>query len=253
MDLAEQLKEWGLRSGDWIAVFGHVGGEEAAFARLFDTLAAAVGPEGHLLVPTFTQGAEFDGENTPAATGRFAEWFRKRPHVIRSLHPTHSVAVRGPKALNVITDHDLYLPFRPETPLGQLVAKEGKALLFGGDHRANALLQVGRLSVERARPVLWLNVKHVLEFGGRRRKRHLEQPCDRAYSALGPEMEARGIARALETEWGSAVWMHAREVFEYAAALERDNPERLLCSLEDCRWCRGMRYILGRERAPEQS
>ena len=252
VDFSAQLNELGLHTGGWLAVFGDVaiGKDDAStaaeFERLFEALAAAVGAEGHLLVPAFTAGREFDPANTPAATGRFAEWFRRQPGVVRSLHPTHSVAVRGPRATELITDHDLYLPFRPETPLGRLVENDGAALLFGGDHRANALLQVGRLSVERERPVLWFNVEHVLEFGGRRRKRYVEQPCTRAYAALGPEMDARGIARPLDTPWGPAHWMRARAAADFAADVERETPERLLCSDEQCRWCRGMRYCLGK-------
>ena len=250
MDFVDQLRELGLSRGDWLAVFGDVKSDaghapdDADVDRLVNEIVAAVGEKGHVLVPTFTAGAEFEAEATPAATGRFAERFRRWPGVIRSRHPTHSVAVWGSQARAIVTDHDLYLPFRPETPLGQLVAHGGKILLLGGDQRHNALIHVARLSVERERPAIWVNVDLVLEFGGRRRKRHVEPPCDRAYSALGPELEANGIARPLETGWGQATWMLAREVFDHVAAVERDTPERFLCSDATCRWCKEMKYCL---------
>jgi hypothetical protein len=246
----EQLKHLGLRDGDWLGVLGDVRStpgravDDAAIDRLIAALVAAVGETGHVLVPTFTLSAEFHEDTTPAATGRLAERFRRWPGVVRSRHPTHSVAVSGPRTIDIIRDHDLYLPFLPETPLGQLGRSGGWALLFGGDMKANALIQAGRVSVTRERPVIWFNVSHVLEFGGHRRKRHVEQPCSRAFDALGPEMESRGIARPIETEWGPATWMDAHAVYEYAASIERDAPKRLLCHEETCRWCRAMEEML---------
>jgi len=245
MSLSDQLYELGLRRGDWLAVFGDVErGDEAAIERLLNEIVAAVGDEGHVLVPTFTPCGEFDVEKTPAATGRLAERFRRRPGVVRSRHPTHSVAIWGPQASLIARDHDVYLPFRPETPLGQLVARDGKVLLLGGDQRANPLIHVARLSVERERPVVWINVDAVLEFGGRRRRRYVAPPCDGAYSSLGPEFEARGLARPFETEWGRMTWMLAREVFDYVATIERANPVRLLCHNAGCDWCQGIRTTL---------
>jgi len=255
MSLKDQLRELGVRTGDWLAVFGDVptaGGRvtsDADLDQLLGEIIAAVGDEGHVLVPTFTLGAEFDREKAPAATGRLAERFRRWPGVVRSNHPIYSVAVLGPQARAIVTDHDVYLPFQPETPLGQLVAHEGKVLLLGDDQRANALIHVARLSVERERPVIWTNVDTVLEFGGRRRRRYVAVPCDRAYSTLGVEFEARGLARPLETDWGRMTFLLAREVFNYMATLERNEPARFLCADADCRWCVRSRNVPKKERS----
>ncbi|MCX8036453.1 MAG: AAC(3) family N-acetyltransferase [Candidatus Sumerlaeia bacterium] len=238
--LREQLHKLGLREGDWLGVFGDVetaGCSETALDDLIAELAAAVGRNGYILVPTFTCGAQFDRNKTPAATGRFAERFRRWPGVVRSNHPAHSVAVLGPAAHEIIRDHDVYLPFRPETPLGQLAARGGKALLLGGDHRANALIHVGRLSIERDRPVEWINVETVLEFGGKRRRRYVAAPCDWSYTSFGEELESAGLARQMESAWGKMIWMTASRIVEWAAAIERNNPRRFLCGRGDCRCC----------------
>jgi aminoglycoside 3-N-acetyltransferase len=253
MDIARQLQHRGLRRGDWLGVFGDLTGEgedapdDAEIDRFLDTLVSLVGEAGHLLVPTFTLGAPFDPAETPAATGRVAERFRRRPDVTRSHHPSHSVAVRGPDARAIILDHDLYLPFRPETPLGRLAVHEGWVLLLGDDQRANGLIHVARLAIERPRPVLWFNVDHILEFGGRRKKRHVEPPCDRAYSALGTELLDRGIAQPLDTDYGRMTWMATRPLCDYIQTIERQTPERFLCDDPDCRWCRSMRWLLNQE------
>jgi len=257
MNLSDQLWELGLRCGDWLAVFGDVEmstnqpPDDGVLRQLFREIVAAIGDEGHILVPAFTFGAEFDREKTPAATGRWAEWFRQQSDVVRSPHPIYSVAVRGPQARAIVTDHDVYLPFRPETPLGRLVTHEGKVLLLGSDQRANALIHVARLSVERERPVIWVNVDTVLEFGGRRRRRYVAPPCDRTYASLGPELEARGIAQPLKTDWGLMTWMIAREIFDYIATLERNEPARFICSNADCRWCMVVREMLDHEGTQE--
>lgn len=253
---AEQLHELGLAAGDWLAVFGDVRStpdrpaRSGEVDRLLDELAAAVGPDGHLLIPTFTRSAEFHPDTTPAATGRLAERFRKRAGVLRSIHATHSIAVLGPQARDILRDHDLYLPFHVETPLGRLAEHGGKILLFGGDQKDNALIHVARYSIDRERPIFWINIVHLLEFGGRRRKRHVEGPCSRAYTALGDEFDRSGIARPIETDWGPAVWMDARAVFDRSAAIERDTPDRLLCSEPTCRWCQAMREPLSAHNEP---
>ncbi len=238
--LREQLHKLGLCEGGWLGVFGDVEAAdcgEAALDDLIVELVAAVGRNGHILVPAFTGGAQFDREKTPAATGRFAERFRRWPGVVRSPHPTHSVAVLGPAAREIVRDHDVYLPFRPETPLGQLAAKDGKVLLLGGDHRANVLIHVGRLSVERDRPVEWINVETVLEFGGRRRRRYVAAPCDGSYAFLGEELEMAGLARQMDSPWGRMAYMSARRIVDWAAGVERNSPRRFLCGRADCRWC----------------
>jgi hypothetical protein len=260
--LPEILKHHGLAPGDWLAAFGDVPGHVTAdgIERLIGELTSAVagggrvdggeageagGAGGHLIVPTFSKGDNFHHDSAPALTGRLAERFRTWPGVVRSRHPLYSVAVWGPRAREVVRDHDLYLPFRPETPLGQLAARDGMILLFGGDQRANPVIHVARMAARPQSPSLWVNVHVATEFGGTRKKRFLEAPCARMYAELGQEFADRGIAQTLETEWGQATGMRARAVFDCVSAIERNDPQRLLCGEPRCKWCRSMRKMLG--------
>jgi aminoglycoside 3-N-acetyltransferase len=72
---------------------------DARFEVLFDALDAVLGPEGTLVLPTFTysftKGEPFDPLTTPSTVGLLTEAFRTRPGVRRSGDPIFSVAARG--------------------------------------------------------------------------------------------------------------------------------------------------------------
>jgi len=69
---------------------------------VLDAVLAALGPEGTLVVPTFTysftKGEVFDLDYSPSTVGQLTEHFRRRPGVRRSRHPLFSVAAHGPLA-----------------------------------------------------------------------------------------------------------------------------------------------------------
>ena len=74
----------------------------------------------------------FDRENTPCCVGILAELFRKRDGVKRSLHPTHSLAAWGQKALSFTADHEKYnTAFHESGPFGKLLQWDAKILLAG--------------------------------------------------------------------------------------------------------------------------
>jgi aminoglycoside 3-N-acetyltransferase len=72
---------------------------QARFDVLFDALDQLLGPDGTLVMPTFsysfTKGEPFDPAATPSAVGLLSEAFRGRPGVRRSRDPIFSVAARG--------------------------------------------------------------------------------------------------------------------------------------------------------------
>ena len=74
---------------------------------ILENLLDAVGPNGTLLVPTFSYscgapGTSFHLETTPSEVGPFTEFFRKSPNVFRSTHPIFSVAGIGAKAKMIL-------------------------------------------------------------------------------------------------------------------------------------------------------
>jgi aminoglycoside 3-N-acetyltransferase len=121
--LADDFRKAGVRSGavllchSSLSSFGHVDGGAETVIR---ALLAALGPEGTLCIPTlsylFTTETNpvFDVRSTPTNLGAIPAAFLRMPGVMRSVHPTHSVAALGPQAAAVTENH-----WRDTTPVGE--------------------------------------------------------------------------------------------------------------------------------------
>ncbi|QDU36095.1 SPBc2 prophage-derived aminoglycoside N(3')-acetyltransferase-like protein YokD [Maioricimonas rarisocia] len=145
--LAEDLRLLGVRRGGILLVHSSLsalgylpGGPSAVLGALED----AIGPEGTLVLPTHTwkqanRGSrEFDVAGTPSTVGILSETFRRQPGVLRSAHPTHSVAARGPLAAELIRAHEYAdTPCGDGTPYCRLFEREGQILLLGVELRRN--------------------------------------------------------------------------------------------------------------------
>ncbi len=115
-----------------LSAFGYVrGGADALIDAVLDVL----GPSGTLCMPTHSLsvlGQEpYEPARSPSQVGAVSECFRKRTGVLRSLHPTHSVAAFGPAAetLTRLSRPDL-APMAREGFWGRLVEAEGDVLLM---------------------------------------------------------------------------------------------------------------------------
>ncbi len=106
-DIAEAFELCGVGRGDVLMLHADAMvlaqlppmSADARFDVLFDALDQVLGPEGTLVLPTFsysfTKGEPFDATTTPSAVGLLTEAFRTRPGVRRSGDPIFSVAARG--------------------------------------------------------------------------------------------------------------------------------------------------------------
>ncbi len=130
-----------------------VGGARAVVAAL----QAAVGPEGLLAMPGFSDDAYFpagidrdslteeelrevesavpgfDPDLSPTAgMGVIAETFRTWPGTIRSDHPAVSVCLNGAGAARHVRPHSAAWATGPDTPLGHLAARDDMHVLLVG-------------------------------------------------------------------------------------------------------------------------
>jgi aminoglycoside 3-N-acetyltransferase len=163
-EIIEGLARAGMRSGDTVLVhsslsrFGYVeGGADA----VIDALVESVGPDGTLLMSAITTGTQMvvrcikaadlgvaldappmDVLHTESWAGTIAETFRKRPGVVRSLHPTHSVTAFGARADEMLAEHhNAPGPCGQGTPFLRLADDErGYILLLGVNHESNTTL-----------------------------------------------------------------------------------------------------------------
>jgi len=117
VDLVHALKKVGVQKGD--VIFSHVGmgflgkpkegSDKDSVARIIvDAFREVLGPEGTLIVPTYTYSfcrkEEYDAATSPSLVGYFTEAFRIMPGVLRSREPIFSAAGFGPRVVELFRD-----------------------------------------------------------------------------------------------------------------------------------------------------
>ena len=142
--IVRALRDLELSTGDVVCVhssFSSLGYVEGGPGTLIRALEEVVGASGTIMMPTFSMGSSmlsylesgevFDVGKTPSKVGVLTETFRKWPGVIRSLHPTNSVAAKGRLAKDLLDGHHHSArPFGLETPFGRLAPFGGKILMI---------------------------------------------------------------------------------------------------------------------------
>ena len=167
--LMMQLKEMGIRKTDALLVHSSMkslGKVEGGADTLIDALQESVS-EGLLLMPahTWKQMSEehsfFDPETEPVCVGIVPELFRKRPGVVRSLHPTHSMSVYGKGAEEYIEGEEkLNTPCGPGGCWSRLKDIRAKILLIGVTHTRNTFIH----GIEEAYDVPERFTEHPVKF-----------------------------------------------------------------------------------------
>lgn len=146
--LVSDFSRLGLQEGDLLYIhsslraLGYVAG---GAGTVIDALLEAVGPGGTLVLPTFTlvRGMKetldggthvFDPATSPSTVGKLTNCFLARPGVLRSEHPTHSVAALGPLAGEVTATHlEEGMNFGQGTPFEKILEGDGKVVGLGVD------------------------------------------------------------------------------------------------------------------------
>jgi len=144
-DIVKGLNKLGLVKGDHVLVhsalgsFGHVsGGAATVIAGLLE----AVGPEGTIVMPSFSPSREpFDVTKSETNLGVIAQAFWKRKDALRSRHPVASVAAVGAKAQWLVEGHEeVTVAHGKGTPYVRLTEIGGKILLLGADQDRSTFL-----------------------------------------------------------------------------------------------------------------
>jgi aminoglycoside 3-N-acetyltransferase len=135
-------RDLGLREGDLVLCHSYVpslGRVAGGPGTIVDTLLAALGPSGTLVVPTFTyswfRGESYDPQLTPGTVGVLGEIVRKRADAVRSADPCFSNAALGARAAQLMRREGPN-SFGPGSFYERLLAAEGKVLLIGVDFTA---------------------------------------------------------------------------------------------------------------------
>jgi len=165
--IKDDLIKAGVREGACILVhssLSKLGNIPGGADTVIDGLIAAVGERGTLCLPTlsylFTNETSpvFDVKSTPSNIGTIPETFRKRPNVLRSVHPTHSVAAFGARASDIVKDHWMdTTPVGPNSPFRRIYEHNGQILFLGCTTRCNTSIHgVEELLLPTPPPYLFL-------------------------------------------------------------------------------------------------
>ncbi len=152
--LASALRRLGIGTADTLMIHSalfslgpwqnrHADVPDAA-SGAYHSIREVIGPEGTIVVPTFTfgfcHGEVFDQPKTPSVNmGVFSEYIRKLPDSYRSFHPMQSVAAIGPKAC-LICSPDTPSAFDEAGPFSHLLKVDAILLLLGVSLMAASIL-----------------------------------------------------------------------------------------------------------------
>lgn len=168
--LVQEFETLGVEKGSVLLVhsslsaLGWVCGGASA---VIEALQTVLSPTGTLVMPAFSTGLSepshwvnppvpeewwpiirsempgFDPQRTPTrAMGAIAESFRTYPNVLRSRHPLHSFAARGPLANEITANHGLDCGLGETSPLAKLYENRASVLLLGVGHSNNTSLHL---------------------------------------------------------------------------------------------------------------
>jgi aminoglycoside 3-N-acetyltransferase len=211
-EIVKGLRKLGLTNGDKLLVhsslssFGNVEGGELT---VIDALLSVVGNNGIVAMPTHTwdtvnaKQPVFHAGLSRSIVGKISETFRNKTGVIRSRHPTHSVAVFGDNASRFVEGHENWsTPCSENSPYGKLVQEGGYVLLLGVDLSVCTLFHgfeewAGCPWLFNRTEILYtvLNDGTIMKIPSRRHTD--EKGYDRDYPAFEPLLLKRGIIRSV--------------------------------------------------------
>ena len=147
--LKDQLQAMGLKPTDTVMMHSSmkaIGAVEGGADMVLDALMEYFAP-GLLLLPTHTWAQMndeynvFDPAAEPSCLGLLPNMFMKRQGVVRSLHPTHSIAAYGEDAQAYVAGEEYRLtPCAPMGCWGRLLGRKAKILLVGVTHARNTYI-----------------------------------------------------------------------------------------------------------------
>jgi aminoglycoside 3-N-acetyltransferase len=126
--------------------FKSIGNVEGGPDTVLDALSDYM-KEGLLVLPTHTwdyvraDNPKFYVDESPSCVGILPELFRKRPGVVRSKHPTHSVAALGADAVPFTSGDELCdTPCARSSAWGKLLDRKATIMLLGVDLTRNTFM-----------------------------------------------------------------------------------------------------------------
>jgi aminoglycoside N3'-acetyltransferase len=264
-DLVRDLRAIGVEEGDCLALgvsLRSIGWVEGGPETVVEALLESVGPEGTIMVPSFTRvfptplagnrrgkGLRqrwdglipweyvFDPQTTPPLTGAIPTAMWRRADSVRSRHPQNSVVAIGRLARFLTEDHDENAaPYLPYSRLGEA---RGKGLFIGLGGRLVALrhqaqFEAGLMDILPARA----GVRYRRADGSIQIYKRRGYACVSVLHRLNPWLEDLGLLRKGRVGEADSIIADAHGTIEELARMLRQDPALNLCSDYRCLFCR---------------
>jgi aminoglycoside 3-N-acetyltransferase len=254
--LVDDLRRLGLNSGDGVVVHSSlraIGAIEDGPRTLVSAFLDVLGPEGLLVVPTFSYFASvFDPAVEPSLTGGLTEIVRAWPGAVRSHHPSHSVTALGARASEFCAGHQLVGGLSAGSPLDRLADDGGWVMLIAVGHNRNSTVHTGECHAPA--PYLDLPIRFgqpataVLRVDGVESTIDLKEipGCSTGFGAIEGALRRKGAIRDGMLGRANVQLMRGADVIATAAEMVRADATTLLCNNPACRRCTTARAEHGR-------
>ena len=249
-DIIFSLECMGIKKGDTLLLHSaltSIGGVDGGAETVIDAFIEAIGEEGTLCMSTLTGWfAPFDAPTSPSAVGYLSEAFRRRPGVLRSLHPVHSIAAFGKNAEYITKDHDKCETGCGEgTPYLKIAELNGKAILLGVDMDRNTTMHSMEEAID-AKYLLTLDIPaptYIDDYKNKKFTLKKFPPGHRDFLAITPLLRKNELM--VEGKIGNAVVksIDVKEMYKLAKELLENDPLFFICHNENCNSCHWSRLL----------
>ena len=215
-----------------------IGAVDGGAETVLDVFCEYLSKTGNIVLPSHSwetindEHNIFDPQKEPSCVGILTELFRKRKGVLRSLHPTHSVAIMGKDAEDFVKDeHLIDTPCGRKGCWGKLYDYDFKIMFLGCGTKCNTYIHgveewcdiPERLSDHYHKFKIVMPDSSIFD---RDMKRHYCPHNDNIsenYDRIQPFMEKQGLA--VKGKFGDAecVIETARDIYEVTAKLLSEN------------------------------
>jgi aminoglycoside 3-N-acetyltransferase len=252
--LATEFRRAGIEPGEHLIVHSSLkslGQVDGGAPTVVEALLDVLGPRGHLLMPTFTYSLTmwsrepFDRIASKSRVGAVTEALRLHPRAVRSFHPTHSVAVVGPEAEEIVRNHLHATPIGEGSPFARMSERGGRILMLGTRQDTNSTLHYCEVAAGlpyvripftdgQDYEVAWfLNELGQIEY-----TQIFEVPgCSRGFRVVEEPLRRRGVLRDVNIGPAASQLLECQALVQAMRDLLAEQPGMLLCQTESCLIC----------------